>query len=168
MDRLLNDLLDACRLARGTLRVQTEPVDLAEAVRAAADRIGEAAGRGVELTRAAAPVAVVADPRRLAQIATHLLAAAVKLAGGRSRVTATVERDGAWGVVRVREGNGLRPEALPHLFDLFAPADEAGEGCLGLGLHLVKRLVELHGGEIEAKSDGPGAGTEFAVRLPLA
>src|SRR5439155_24793 len=111
-----------------------------------------------------------ADPVRLAQVFSNLLDNAVKYTGRNARIDVEVQRLGAEAVVSVRDdGVGIPPEHLPHLFDPFYQADRSlgrTHGGLGIGLTLVRRLVEMHGGTIEAVSDGPGCGSTFVVRLP--
>jgi signal transduction histidine kinase len=118
------------------------------------------------------PLYLDADPARLAQVVGNLLANACKFTDSGGRVWLTVEEDGANVVIRVRDtGIGVAAEDLPHLFDMFVQADtslERSRDGLGIGLTLVKTLVEMHGGSVEAHSDGPGRGSEFTIRLPLA
>jgi PAS domain S-box-containing protein len=175
--RLVNDLLDASRLGRGKVRLERKPLDLAALVRTAvADRRHAAEQAGLELTSVVpdGPVVVEADEARLTQILTNLLDNAVKFteAGGRVEVGLAVETDCGRAVLRVADtGVGIEPGLLPTLFEPFRQADRSldrSKGGLGLGLALVKGLAELHGGEVEARSEGPGRGSEFAVRLPLA
>lgn len=118
------------------------------------------------------PVRLQADPTRLAQVFLNLLNNAAKYTDRGGRISLTAERQGDKVVVRVRDnGIGIPPEMLPRVFDLFAQVDrsmERSEGGLGIGLTLVQRLVEMHGGAVEARSDGSGKGSEFVVRLPVA
>lgn len=170
--RLVDDLLDLARVAQGKFVLRPEPVDLAAAARQAVDLVRPAAeDRGVAVVTATAePVWVRADPARLYQILGNLLGNAVKYTEPGGAVAVRVGRKAGGGEVRVRDtGIGIPPDLLPHVFDLFVQGDPTGErggGGLGLGLALVKQLVELHGGAVEAHSEGPGRGSEFVVRLP--
>ena len=166
---LVADLLDVSRIAQGKLTVRRETLDLAEACRGAVDAARPpAAGPAVTLDAAAGPVRVSADPARLDQVLANLLTNALKYTDAAGTVAVRVERDGDWAAVRVRDsGVGIAPDVLPHVFDMFVQAaQDRAQGGLGIGLHLVKRLVELHGGSVAAHSEGPGRGTEFVVRLP--
>jgi PAS domain S-box-containing protein len=169
MARLVTDLLDVSRIAQGKLSVQMETVDLAEAARMAVEAVSSAAaGAGVKTGLAAESVWVRADPGRLEQVLTNVLTNAIKYTDPGGAVTVTVGPEAGRAVARVRDtGVGIAPEALPHVFDLFVQANAGrSQAGLGIGLHLVKRLVEFHGGSVEAHSAGPGAGSEFVVRLP--
>ncbi len=174
--RLVDDLLDASRLTRGKVRLERKPLDLAALVRTtAADRRPSIEQAGLALVVAVPdkPVMVDGDETRLAQVLTNLLDNAVKFteAGGRIEVGLSVEA-GRRAVLRVADtGVGIEAGLLRTLFEPFRQADrslERTKGGLGLGLALVKGLAELHGGEAEARSGGPGQGAEFEVRLPLA
>jgi PAS domain S-box-containing protein len=164
--RLVDDLLDVSRVVAGKVVLRLQPVDLADAARRVAAMHGGRHVISVETRR----VWVSADPTRLEQIITNLLANAVKYtpAGGEISLEAGIE--GAGAVLRVRDrGAGIRAEILPRIFDLFVQGDRSLErtgGGLGIGLTLVRRLVELHGGTVEAASPGPGRGSTFTVRLP--
>jgi signal transduction histidine kinase len=171
IDRLVTDLLDVSRVAQGKLRVQVETVDLGEAARMAVEATAApAAGAGVRTEVSAESVWVRADPGRLEQVLTNLLTNAIKYTNAGGTVTVRVGAEGGQAVVRVRDtGVGIAPDVLPHVFDLFVQANAGrSQGGLGIGLHLVKRLVEFHGGTVEAHSAGPGTGSEFVVRLPVA
>src|SRR5207302_6883035 len=117
------------------------------------------------------PVPVQGDVTRLVQVLANLLTNAAKYTPDGGHVDVTVARDDGEAVVRVQDdGVGISAELLPRVFDLFIQGDRSlarSEGGLGIGLTLVKRLVELHGGTIEVHSDGPGKGSEFTVRLPV-
>jgi CheY-like chemotaxis protein/two-component sensor histidine kinase len=174
--RLVDDLLDVSRITRGKVQLRCERIDLARQARTAAeDRrpVLERAGLALVVEAPETPVWVTGDPTRLAQIVNNLLDNAAKFSGGGGRVTVRVAADAArrQTVLSVRdEGVGIGPEILPRLFSAFAQADRSldrSRGGLGLGLALVKGLAELHGGEVEAISGGPGRGAEFLVRLPL-
>ena len=173
--RLIDDLLDVSRISTGKIRLKTARLDartvVARAVESVRSFIRE---RGHELTVSvqADPLPLEADPTRLEQVLTNLLNNAAKYtdAGGRIRLTAAIERGEA--VFRVRDnGLGMTSETLPRIFDLFAQVNTAidrSHGGLGIGLALVRMLVEMHGGRVSAASEGPGKGSEFTVRLPLA
>jgi two-component system CheB/CheR fusion protein len=174
LTRLVNDLLEVTRVSRGKLQVQRQRIDLAEVVRRTADDYRPLfTERGVELTvhLPDRPTWVDGDFTRLAQVVGNLLQNAAKFTpgGGSVRVSLEAARDA---VLRVRDtGMGIDPLVIPRLFQPFAQAEstlDRSQGGLGLGLALVRGLVELHGGTVEAHSAGKGAGTEFVVKLPLA
>jgi signal transduction histidine kinase len=171
--RIVDDLFDLCAGSRDSLPLCKEVVDLAAVVAGATEATAHLlAARGHRLTVSlpAGPVSLVADPVRLEQVLANLLANAAKFTdpGGDIRLTARAEAGQV--VLRVRDnGRGIAPELLPRVFDPFWQGPgrgEKGARGLGLGLALVKSLVELHGGSVAARSDGPGTGAEFIVRLP--
>ena len=169
--RIVDDLFDLCAGSRDCLPLCKEVVDLAAVVAGATEATAHLlAARGHRLTVSlpAGPVSLVADPVRLEQVLANLLANAAKFTdpGGDIRLTAQAEAGQV--VLRVRDnGRGIDPELLPRVFDPFwqGPESQPARG-LGLGLALVRSLVELHGGSVAARSDGPGTGAEFIVRLP--
>jgi signal transduction histidine kinase len=169
LGRLLDDLLDVSRIAVGKVSLQVEPVDLREIAERsfAALEHEHRTGRHV-VTVTAESVLVEGDPIRLEQIARNLLDNALKYtpAGGRIDVAVTGEADVA--VLRVRDtGEGIPAELVSRIFQPFVQgAPDPAKGGLGLGLSLVKHLVELHGGSVAVDSPGPGQGSEFVVRLP--
>jgi signal transduction histidine kinase/ActR/RegA family two-component response regulator len=174
MVRLIDDLLDVSRIGSGKVELRKARTDIASVVRQAV----EAARpfyeeRGIELaiTMPGQPVHVHGDAARLAQIAGNLLHNAAKFTERGGHVQLTVEREGNRMRLRVRDdGIGIAPEALTNIFTMFTQADtslEREHGGLGIGLALVRSFVELHGGSVEAHSEGLGAGAEFIVRLPL-
>jgi two-component system, chemotaxis family, CheB/CheR fusion protein len=180
MARLINDLLDVVRVTRNHINLQRESLDLAAFARRAVDAAQMRCGRRRQTLELRAPegeVPVLADPIRIEQILDNLLDNACKFTqeGGHIRVTVGVEPAGdtaAQAVLRVHDdGIGIDPTMAGRIFDLFVQADSstvrAVEG-LGIGLSLVRRLVELHGGGVEVQSRGLGLGSEFIVRLPLA
>ena len=166
---LVSDLLDVSRIAQGKLSLHPETLDLADACRGAVDSVRPpATGPAVTVEAAADGVAVRSDPVRLDQVLTNLVSNAIKYTDAGGTVVVRVEREAEWAVVRVRDsGVGITADVLPRVFDLFAQAaPDRSQGGLGIGLHLVKQLTTLHGGSVEAHSDGPGRGSEFVVRLP--
>jgi len=176
--RLVDDLLDISRITRGTVTLRREPVAIAEVVARAVEVATPAAvERRLALTVDVPSEALVvdADPVRLVQVLANLLGNAVKYTPPGGAIAVVVEAgdgDGAGGEVRVRvrdTGVGISPALRPRVFDLFVQGDaslERTSGGLGIGLTLVRSLVELHGGRVEAESAGPGQGSEFVVRLP--
>jgi signal transduction histidine kinase len=175
--RLIDDLLDVSRITRGKIWLRYEWVDLARLVRELVEDARsalEAAGLTLILELPRAPVSVWGDPVRLAQAVGNLLQNAAKFTDRGGQVTVCVAPDpaGHQAAVTVRDtGIGIAPEVMPHLFQPFVQADRSldrSRGGLGLGLALVKGLVEMHGGEVHVQSAGPGQGSEFALLLPLA
>jgi PAS domain S-box-containing protein len=172
--RLIDDLLDVSRITRDKLKLRKERADLAAVVRNAVEiarPLLEEAGHELTVTLPDEPVPVDADAARLAQVFSNLLNNAAKYTDRGGRVWLTAERHGGEAVVTVRDtGVGIPAEHLPHVFEMFAQVDrslERSQGGLGLGLTIVRRLVEMHGGKVEAHSDGPGKGSTFVVRLPV-
>jgi PAS domain S-box-containing protein len=174
LSKLVNELLDSTRLTRHRIELHREAVDLNVAVgRAVEDHrsLFDEAGVSLDFAPAPRPVPVSADGTRLAQVVGNLLHNAVKYtpSGGHASVRVSVEPEGA--TIRIRDdGAGIAPEILPRLFQPFTQARQSldrGQGGLGLGLALVKGLVDLHGGSVSAHSEGLGMGSEFVVRLPL-
>ena len=174
MARLVDDLLDVSRITSGKIQLKAERVDLravvAQAVEASRPVIDRAKHR-LDVAVPPDPVWLPGDPARLAQVVTNLLNNAAKYTEDGGAIALTVVRDGADAVVRVRDtGVGIPADVLPTVFDLFVQVDRSldrSQGGLGIGLTLVRRLVELHGGTVTAASDGPGRGSEFTVRLPM-
>jgi signal transduction histidine kinase len=168
--RLLTDLVDACRLVAGTLRLEVGPVELTSVVAAALDLARPLAGdKGIRLVSALRPDTTISgDGDRLGQVVSHLLSNAIKFTPAGGQVTVGLDRDD--GAVRIAvedTGQGIAPERLPHLFDRFREADRtAARARDGLGLVIVRHLVELHGGTVGADSAGPGRGATFRVTLP--
>jgi signal transduction histidine kinase/ActR/RegA family two-component response regulator len=171
--RLVDDLLDVSRVTRGVIELRREHVDLAAIFAGAveaAQPMFNARGHEAIVSMPSEPIVLDADPVRLAQVVTNLLVNAAKYTPPTGRIWLTGGRDGPDAVVRVRDsGAGIDPEFLPRVFDLFSQADRSlarTRGGLGIGLMLVRRLVELHGGTVSASSPGVGQGSEFVVRLP--
>jgi PAS domain S-box-containing protein len=175
MVRLVDDLLEVSRITRGKIELRKEVVDMAAVVRSALETAGPAIETGrhrlvVELPSDS--LSLEGDPVRLTQIVANLLSNAAKYTdeGGEIRVSVLREADAA--VISVRDtGIGIPAEMLPRVFDLFTQVDRTlgrAQGGLGIGLALVERLVQMHGGSVQAKSEGAGRGSEFIVRLPIA
>ncbi len=174
MTRLVDELLDAGRIARGKVQLRRERLDLAALVRAAVgdQRAGlEAAGLVVAVETPAGPVWVQGDAVRLTQVVGNLLDNAQKSTDPGGRVAVRLAAEESWALLSVEDtGIGIAAEALPGLFEAFSQvnaAPERSQGGLGLGLSVVKGLVELHGGRVEAASAGLGRGSRFTARLPL-
>jgi PAS domain S-box-containing protein len=174
LTRLVDDLLDMARITRGQIELRRERVELAAAIARAVETAQPVIdGRGQQLNVALPPepLCVEGDLVRLAQVFANLLNNAAKYTGLAGHIWLTAERDDGEVRVRVRDdGIGMAPEVVPHIFDLFVQAGRSAarsQGGLGIGLTLVRRLVELHGGTVHASSPGPGHGSEFTVRLPL-
>ncbi len=174
MTRLVDDLLDVSRITQGKIKLQKGPVELAAVVAQAVETarpLIEARRHELTVALPAEPVRLEADATRLAQVIGNLLTNAAKYTEEGGHVWLTAEREGSTAVVRVRDtGVGIPPELLGKVFDLFAQVDRSlarSEGGLGIGLTLVKSLVEMHGGRVEARSEGEGKGTELVVRLPI-
>jgi signal transduction histidine kinase len=170
--RIIDDLFELCASSRGSLPLDKEVVELAAVVTAATDATAHllaARGHRLTVTLPIEPVFLVADPYRLEQVLTNLLANASKCTDPGGDIRLTAEARAGQAVLRVRDnGQGIAPELLPQVFDRFWQGHkDQGAGGLGLGLALVKSLVELHGGSVAARSDGLGAGAEFIVYLPV-
>jgi len=171
--RLVDDLLDVSRISTGKIELKMEPVELASVLRSAIETSRphiEAAGHRLSLELPQVPLEVDGDPVRLAQVFANLLNNACKYTRPGGRIDVIVEAEPDSLLVRVRDtGEGLAPEMLTRIFGLFTQVTHPAErqqGGLGIGLSLVEGLVRLHGGTVEAHSPGPGAGSEFVVRLP--
>jgi len=174
MKRLIDDLLDVARMAHGKLNLQREPVDLVDALRHAVAVVQPLAAERdqrcvIDLPTEGLPM--LADATRLEQVFVNLLQNASKYTPAGGQITVSLARRGDWAVAVVADtGIGMPPDMLARAFDLFVqqkdtPAEQTG---LGLGLALVQRIVELHNGEVSASSPGPGQGSTFTVRLPIA
>ena len=174
LKRLIDDLLDVSRMALNRIELRREILDLSIIVtRAGEDVRPLMLERKHELTVATGPgpLRILADPVRLEQVIESLLTNAAKFTDPGGKIWLTIEREGEHAVVRVQDtGIGIAPELLDRNFDLFTQADQGlarARGGLGIGLTLARSLVMLHGGTIEARSEGAGKGSEFVVRLPL-
>jgi signal transduction histidine kinase len=172
MARIIEDVLDLCRAGQGKLSLRKERLDLAAVVAGAIETAGAfLAARGHHLTVSLppGPVSLVADPSRLNQILTNLLTNAAKYTDPGGEICVAAEVAAGAVVLQVSDnGMGITPDLLPRVFDLFQQGDVPGDqayGGLGIGLALVKSLVELHGGKVAASSGGPGKGSQFVVRL---
>jgi signal transduction histidine kinase/ActR/RegA family two-component response regulator len=172
--RMVDDLLDVSRVTLGKIILQRRPVDLRDVVERCLAELGMTAlarGNDLELTVETGTAVVMGDPVRLEQVACNLLQNAIKYTPRGGRLWVSVETAGKEALLRVRDtGIGLSTEMLQTIFEPFAQVESSrqhSEGGLGLGLPLVRSLAEMHGGRVEAVSDGPGKGSEFIVRFPL-
>ena len=176
MVRLVDDLLDVSRISRGKIELRPQLLDIRAALEAGVEASRpaiDAAGHRLVLNLPHRPLHVQADPTRLAQVFGNLLHNAAKYTPEAGRIDASAACEDGQVVVRVADnGIGIPPAQLAEVFELFSQLAPTGrtpaQAGLGIGLSICKRLVEMHGGSIEARSEGPGKGTEFAVRLPLA
>jgi PAS domain S-box-containing protein len=173
--RLVGDLLDVSRISQGKIVLRKEPLDLATVVTRGLETSQPViAGRrhSLRVSLPQEPLPVEGDLVRLVQVLANLLNNAAKYTREGGRIELLVEKAGGEAVMRVRDnGMGIPKEMQPRLFDLFTQSDrtlDRSEGGLGIGLTLVRRLTEMHGGTVEAHSEGQGHGSEFVVRLPLA
>ncbi|CAL1239987.1 response regulator [Candidatus Methylocalor cossyra] len=173
LSRLLDDLLDVSRITHGTLALRRQPLDLAAVVAQAVETsrpLIDFRRHKLEVALPEGPLAIEGDGPRLVQVFSNLLNNAAKYTDIGGRIDLIVEAHPGEAVVRVRDdGRGIDAELLPHVFDVFAQDERSldrTQGGLGLGLPLARRLVELHGGRVEAHSPGTGLGAEFVVRLP--
>jgi signal transduction histidine kinase len=172
--RLVDDLLDVSRIARGLVTLEKEPIELAEVVEKAiemAEPLIEQRAQRLDV-EVEPGLVVYGDSTRLAQVVGNLLTNAAKYTPAGGSIDVRGAREGEDAVVRVRDtGVGIEPAMLPAVFDMFVQERQAldrARGGLGLGLTIVKSLVEAHGGTVSAHSEGPGKGSEFSIRLPAA
>ncbi len=172
--RLVDDLLDVSRIARGKIELRREPVDMADVVTAAVEAVSPLLEeRRHQLTvRVAQGLVVLGDVTRLTQIVSNVLTNAAKYTEPRGRIEISADLDREWVDLRIRDtGIGIAPEMLPRIFEMFTQERQAihrAAGGLGLGLTIVKSLVERHHGTIAARSEGLGHGAEVIIRLPKA
>lgn len=174
LTRLVNDLLDLSRVVSGKIVLKREVMDLTDALHQALEMVHDAAKRQkvtVELKKTGEPLPVFADPLRAAQIIANVIGNAIKYTPEGGHIAVAVERNGEHACVRVTDdGVGIAPERIDTIFELFAQAENAigrAQGGMGIGLALVRTLLELHDGKISAKSDGVGKGSEFLISFPL-
>jgi PAS domain S-box-containing protein len=174
MTRLVDDLLDVSRITRGKIVLRKERVDLAAVISTTLDAsrsLVEELGHQLTVAMPSEPIPLEVDPTRLCQVLLNLLNNAAKFTDRGGHIWLTVDREPEGVSIRVRDsGMGIDPEMLPRVFDMFTQVEqslERSQGGLGIGLTLVKRLVELHGGTVTAHSEGPGTGAELIVRLPI-
>jgi signal transduction histidine kinase len=174
LNRLVDDLLEVSRITRGIIEVKKEPLDLTAIVKAAVETsrpVLDSLRHEIRLDLAANPICVAGDAVRLTQVFANLLNNAAKYTNHGGLITIASRREPGEAVISVRDnGIGIAPTLLSQVFDMFMQVDRStrrSQGGLGIGLTLVKSLVSMHGGSVEARSDGPGLGSEFIVRLPL-
>lgn len=174
MVHLVDDLLDVARITRGQIDLKPERIDLKTVIASAVETntpLIETNRHQLDLDMDSQPLLLDADPTRLAQVLGNLLNNAAKYTPAGGRISLTARRDGDEAVIAVRDsGMGIPPGALGSVFDMFTQVGQnmgRAQGGLGIGLSLVRRLVELHGGSASAASDGPGQGSTFTIRLPL-
>ncbi len=173
--RLVEDLLDVSRITRGKVRLRKEVVDMATIAKRAADNVRSLVSerrQKLSIAMPREPIHVSGDPTRLEQVVGNLLNNAAKYTPPEGQIDLVVQQDADQIVIHVRDtGAGIADELLPKIFDLFAQGDRTldhSQGGLGIGLTLVRSLVVLHGGTVEAASAGAGRGSEFTIRLPAA
>jgi CheY-like chemotaxis protein/nitrogen-specific signal transduction histidine kinase len=171
---IVDDVLDVSRIITGKLHLESERVNLVKILGAAVDAVRPAAeAKGIDLLMSldAAAAETSGDAARLQQVAWNLLSNAIKFTPKGGHIEVHLERSGNEAYLRVRDnGEGIRKEFLPHVFERFRQGDSTStraHGGLGLGLSIVRHLVELHGGQVSAESDGEGRGSTFTVRLPM-
>ncbi len=174
MVRLVDDLMDISRISRGKIELRKEQVSLESVVNNAVETsrpVIEQMGHELIIALPKQPVVIEADLARLAQALMNLLTNAAKYTERGGRIWLTAERQGSDVVVSVKDtGIGIAADQIPRLFEMFSQLDHGSarsQGGLGVGLTLVKQLVQMHGGSVEAKSEGQGKGSEFIVRLPV-
>jgi signal transduction histidine kinase/ActR/RegA family two-component response regulator len=171
--RLVDDLLEVSRINRGTFALRRERIEVGAVVRNALDTSGpliQGARHHLHVTLSDEPLWIEGDAVRVAQVLSNLLNNAARYTSPGGNIWVTALSDGDAVVVTVRDdGAGIEPQALPRIFEMFNRGDRpSGETGLGIGLALARRVAEMHGGTVTARSEGPGRGSEFAVRLPAA
>jgi len=174
LERLIDDLLDVSRITRDKIDLRRDYVELASVIHQSLEAcrpLAESAYHEISLTLPPQPIYLHADPIRLAQVFSNILNNACKYTEPGGRISLTAERQGSDAMIRIQDsGIGILPDKLGSIFEMFAQTDRGSkrsQGGLGIGLWLVRRLVEMHGGSVEALSDGVGHGSEFIVRLPV-
>lgn len=172
--RMIDDLLDSSRIIGGDLRIEPEPVDLVAVIQGAIDEVqpgAQAKALRLTFTSRVVPDPVGGDALRLQQIVANLLSNAIKFTPAGGSIEVTLNSAGSHAEIRVVDtGQGIDPEFLPRIFERFSQADTSTtrqQGGLGLGLAIVRALVERHGGSVQADSPGPGLGATLTVRLPI-
>lgn len=167
LGRLVDDLLDAARIREGKIALQRQPLRLDRLVEDTLAALRERT-RSHDVRVELSPVELVGDETRLAQVVFNLLGNAARHTPPGGRIVVTLQRMPAWAVLEVQDdGDGIAEDLMPRLFELYAQGRDGQGGGLGIGLALVRSLVELHGGTVQARSDGPGRGARFTVRLPV-
>ena len=172
--RIVDDLTQMSCITRGGVELRKEAVKVDAALQSALDNafpLTRAAKLRVSVTTPQEPIVVNGDPARLAQLFGHLISNAVKYSDGGSTISVEARREGHEAVVTISDtGIGIEPELMPRLFEIFGRGekeDKPSYGGLGLGLAMVRRLAAMHGGRVEAESEGTGKGSRFTVRLPV-
>lgn len=172
LTRIVEDLLEVSRFTTGSVRLRREPLDLRRVVERAVETVRPSVDEhrhALEVALPPEPVPLVADPTRLEQAVVNLVSNAAKYTNDGGHISVALRQEAGVAVLRVRDdGVGIAADLLPRVFDLFTQATRSldrSQGGLGVGLTVVKRIVELHGGTVEARSAGPGRGSEFVVRL---
>lgn len=172
--RLVDDLMEVSRISRGKIELRKEPVELAALIRSAVETsrpLIDEARHQLAISIATEPLTVDADAVRVAQIIANLLNNAAKYTDSGGQIWLSARQEAGDALISVRDtGVGIAADKLPLVFEMFAQIHSSGRytgGGLGIGLALVKRLAEMHGGRVEARSDGLGKGSEFTIRLPL-
>jgi CheY-like chemotaxis protein len=170
----VDDLLELSRITRGTIELRREPIELSSVIEGALETsrpVIEAAGHALKIEMEEGPLVLDADQMRLSQVVSNLLNNAAKYTDAGGEIRLIVEREGDTVLVRVRDtGIGIPADMLPRVFEIFTQVNRTNrdsQGGLGIGLALVRTLVTMHGGTVEAHSAGIGCGSEFIVRLPL-
>jgi signal transduction histidine kinase len=174
LSRLIDDLLDVSRITRGKISLKKSLTDVATIVERAAEAVRHLVDERHHELIVSVPTERLqfsADPTRLEQMLVNLLSNSAKYTQKGGKIWLSVHRQQTELILSVRDtGIGIPPDLLPRVFDLFVQGDRSiarSEGGLGIGLTLVQKLAEMHGGTVTARSDGPGKGSEFVIRLPM-
>jgi signal transduction histidine kinase/CheY-like chemotaxis protein len=175
LSEIVEELLDVARITSGKINLKKDYVEIGAAIERAVEQVGdlmEKSGHRFDIALPQLPIYVIGDLARITQVLSNLLNNAGKYCEPGGAISLTAAADGAGVLIRVKDnGIGIAPDVLPHIFDLFTQGRRAldrAQGGLGVGLTVVRRLVELHGGRVAANSTGPGQGSEFSVWLPAA